>query len=251
MNLYSLKDNDLFLDGTAQVNQSDAGKKYILKIRDLPKEDKPREKLIAFGPEVLSVSELVAAVLGVGTKKEEVMSMSSRILKEYGQNALLSQKNPKTVAENFDIPLGKAVQIIACMELGRRFFKNDNRGVQAVRTPRDVFNYAKEMAKLPKEHLRGLYLNSHYKVIHDEVISIGTVDSNIIHPREVFNPAIEHMAVAVILVHNHPSGTLEPSQSDIDITKQLVEASKIIGLSLIDHVIIAGEKFISINVEYA
>jgi len=106
------------------------------------------------------------------------------------------------------------------------------------------------MRALSKEHLRGIYLNAHYKVIHDEVISIGTVDANIIHPREVFRPAVERSAVAVILVHNHPSGVVEPSDADVAITKQLIQAGKLLGVDLIDHVIVTKDKFLSIPVEY-
>ena len=106
------------------------------------------------------------------------------------------------------------------------------------------------MRILPKEHLRGLYLNSHNRIIHDEVISIGTINSNIVHPREVFRPAIEHNAVAIVLAHNHPSNTATPSIQDIEITKQLVQAGKILGINILDHVIITKSTFISINSKY-
>ena len=107
------------------------------------------------------------------------------------------------------------------------------------------------MQSLPKEHLRGIYLNSHHKIIHDEVISIGTVNSNLIHPREVFKPAIQYGAAAIILAHNHPSGILEPSQADIDITKQLIAVGKIVGINLLDHIIIGKDSFMSIDVDYS
>ena len=106
------------------------------------------------------------------------------------------------------------------------------------------------MRNLPKEHLRGLYLNSHNRVIRDEVISIGTINSNMIHPREVFRPAIESNAAAVILAHNHPSGEVTPSEEDIEITKQLVQAGKIMGISLLDHVIITKDAFASISANH-
>lgn len=106
------------------------------------------------------------------------------------------------------------------------------------------------MRDLPKEHLRGLYLDSHYRLIHDEVISIGSLTSNIIHPREVFRPALEYSASAVILAHNHPSGVPKPSEADLAITRQIVEAGKILGISLLDHVIVTKAKFESIPAEY-
>ena len=107
------------------------------------------------------------------------------------------------------------------------------------------------MRDLPKEHLRGLYLDNHYRLIHDEVISIGSLTSNIIHPREVFRPALEYSASAVILAHNHPSGIPKPSESDMAITLQIVEAGKILGIGLLDHVIITKTKFGSIPADYS
>ena len=106
------------------------------------------------------------------------------------------------------------------------------------------------MCALSKEQLRGLYLDAHYRVIHDEVISVGSVDANIIHPREVFKPALERSASAVILVHNHPSGVVTPSEADVEVTKQLVEASKVLGVTLLDHIVVAKDGYASIGVDY-
>ncbi|MCX6718909.1 MAG: hypothetical protein NTZ38_00835, partial [Candidatus Taylorbacteria bacterium] len=115
---------------------------------------------------------------------------------------------------------------------------------------KDAYEYLQDMRNLPKEHLRGLYLNSHNRVIRDEVISIGTINSNMIHPREVFRPAIESNASAVVLAHNHPSGEAVASPEDIEITKQLIQAGKILGISLLDHVIITKDAFSSIEANY-
>lgn len=245
MQTYAIRSSDLFLD-LAQVS----GRTYVLKLRDLPAEEKPREKLLALGASALSVSELIAVVIGTGTKREDVRSMSERILREYGEKSLVGNVNPQTLSKDLDIPLGKALQISACAELGRRFFQNNERGLATVRTPHDVFEHLKDMRSLSKEHLRGLYLNNQHKVIHDEVISIGTIDTNIVHPREVFKPALEYSAVALILAHNHPSGSLEPSDADIEITKQLVQSGRIMGIQLLDHVIVTKDAFISIPVLY-
>ena len=119
-----------------------------------------------------------------------------------------------------------------------------------IRTAADIYSYVKDMHDLPKEHLRGIYLNAHYKVIHDEIISIGTVDTSIIHPREVFKPALEFAAAAVILVHNHPSGITDPSDADIAITNQLIKAGQLLGIELIDHVIVTKTSFASIAADY-
>ena len=242
MNFYVTQENELILD-----NQD---KEYILKIKDLPTEEKPREKLTKYGSSVLSTSELLAIVLGVGTKKEGVLQMSSRLLKEYGEKAIVNETDPKVIAETLDIPLIKSCQLVACFELGRRFFKTSKGRSAIIRTPKQVYEYLKDMRDLPKEHLRGIYLNSRYRLIHDEVISIGSLTANIVHPREVFRPALEYSASAVILAHNHPSGSAKPSQADIEITKQIVKAGKILGVDLLDHIIITKNKFASIPVSY-
>ncbi|MGC9610802.1 MAG: DNA repair protein RadC [Minisyncoccia bacterium] len=236
---YTLSDTNFVL--------SEGERKYVFKIRDLPKEEKPREKLIKYGPNALSVNELLAIVLGVGTKKEEVLAMSRRILKEYGEKAIINQRDPRKIQETLGIPITKACQITACFELGRRFFKSNSGGRPLyLRTPRQVYEYLKDMGNLTKEHLRGLYLNAHYHLVHDEIISMGSLTANIIHPREVFLPAMEHSASAVILVHNHPSGVAAPSDADIEITRQLVEAGKLMGIEVLDHIIITSKTFVSI-----
>jgi DNA repair protein RadC len=227
-----------------------SNKQYTFTIKDMPTEDKPREKLTKYGPSALSTQELVAILLNSGTKKEDVLSMASRIIKDYGARALAGQTNAEALSKELDLPLGKAMQIVACAELGRRFFEKRTSGPQTIRTAKDVYEYLQDMRNLPKEHLRGIYLNTHHRIVHDEVISIGTINSNLIHPREVFKPAIEHGAAAVILAHNHPSGIVTPSQADIDITKHIIEVGKIIGIPVVDHVIVGKNKFISIDVEY-
>ncbi|HEV7424536.1 MAG TPA: DNA repair protein RadC [Candidatus Paceibacterota bacterium] len=222
------------------------GKRYHLKIRDLPQDEKPREKLLKHGLGALSTSELLAVVLNTGTKKEGLLEMSGRVIKDYGEGGIMSQKNPLALSKDLDIPVGKSMQIVACAELGRRFFQKNNSFLPTIRTAREVYDHVKDMHDLSKEHIRGIYLNAHYKVIHDEIISIGTVDANIIHPREVFKPAIEHSAVALILVHNHPSGVTTPSEADVAVTKQLIETGKLLGVDLIDHVIVTKDAFESV-----
>lgn len=241
--LYSTSLGTLFLDGHNSIDR-------VFRINDLPAEEKPREKLSKYGPEVLSIAELLAIVFVTGTKKEEVMHMTSRLLKEYGERALHDQKNPKKIADSLDIPLAKACQLIACFELGRRFYKLNVGKPEFLRTAKQVYDYVQDMRNLPKEHLRGIYLNSHYRLIHDEVISIGSLDASIIHPREVFKPALEYSAVAVILVHNHPSGEVKASEADIAVTKQLVAAGKLLGIQILDHIVVTKNKFASIPITY-
>lgn len=242
INKYKITDTDLIIDSST--------KEYVLKLRDLAPENKPREKLIRQGPETLTMAELLSAILTTGTIKEEVMGMSGRIIKEYGERSIFSEHNPAKIVKELDIPIVKACQIVACGEIGRRIFQKNDMGFTVIRSAKDVYNYLTDMHNLPKEHMRGLYLNSHNRIIRDETVSIGTVTANIVHPREVFRPAIEYGAVAVVLAHNHPSGVSTPSDGDVEVTEQIVQAGKILGISVLDHVVITKNSFQSIKANY-
>ncbi len=235
---YVLHDADIML--------SEPDFSYVLKVKDLPEHDKPREKLLATGPHSLTVAELVAVLWGVGTRREDVLVMARRALREYGEKTVSHELSPRQLADATDIPLVKACQIVASFELGRRFFAQRGELPVQVRTLKQAQLYLQEMGRYSKEQLRGLYLDSRYQVIHDEVISIGSLTANIVHPREVFRPAIERGAVAVIVAHNHPSGVAEPTNADIRATKQLKAAGEVIGIPLLDHLIVTKTQCISI-----
>jgi DNA repair protein RadC len=235
---YRLKDQDIAF--------GEPGLGYVLKVKDLDDQERPREKLLAQGPQALSVAELVAVLWGVGTRKEEVLAMAQRTLREYGEKTVSHEMNPRQLAEAADIPIVKACQVVVSFELGRRFFaKRGGKPVQ-VRTLKQAQSYLQEMGSYNKEQLRGLYLDSRYQLVHDEVISVGSLTANIVHPREVFRPAIERGAVAVIIAHNHPSGIAEPTVADIQATKQLQAAGVVLGISLLDHLIVTETECISI-----
>jgi len=218
----------------------------IKKVREMSDNEKPREKMILDGVAALNLAELLAVVLGVGTKKEEVFSMASRLLREYGEKAITTQKNPSSIAKDLNIPQTKACQIVACFELGRRLFQKKPGGFITIRNATQAFNHLKDMGSLKKEQFRGLYLNSHYQLVHDEVISLGTVDASLVHVREVFRPALEYGATAVIIAHNHPSGKIKASRADTDLTDKLLAAAKILDIEILDHLIIGDNKFLSI-----
>ncbi len=234
---YTLDDHDLIMH--------DPETPYVLRFRDIPDEDKPREKLLKAGVKNLSVAELMAVVLGVGTSKEDVLAMSRRITKEYGEKALTTELNPEVLANALDIPLTKACQIVASFEMGRRYFAKQP-GTVFIRQSKQAYDYLKDMGNLRKEQLRGLYLNSRYQVIHEEVISMGSLTANIVHPREVFQPAIEHGAIAIILAHNHPSGRINPTHADLEITDLLVKAGQLMGIVIVDHLIITATRHVSL-----
>ncbi len=221
---------------------------YILRVRDLPEEQKPREKLARLGPNNLNLDELIAVILGVGTKNEEVFAMAKRIAREYGEKALSAETNPAKMVEALHIPQAKACQLIAAFELGRRYFAVSAGRATFVRDAKQAFDYVQAIGYSSKELLRGLYLNSRYEVVHDELISVGSLTANIVHPREVFRPAIERGAVAVIIAHNHPSGNPEPTPEDIAVTQQLAAAGKLLGIDLLDHLVIAGDQFRRIEI---
>jgi DNA repair protein RadC len=222
-------------------------RKYkILKVKDLPDSEKPKEKLIASGPEALSLSELLAIVLGVGTKKEDVLAMANRLIKDYGEKSIAKHNDPARLEKDFNIPKHQACQIIACFEIGKRLYQKPSGSLAVVKSAKQASEYLKDLRGLKKEQFRGLYLNSRYQVIHDEVISIGSLTASIIHPREVFKPALEHSAAALIVAHNHPSGTLKATAADHEVTAKLKAAGEILGIELLDHIIIAGNKFASI-----
>lgn len=242
MQTYAIRHNIRFLDQPYR--------EYPLTIRDLPADSKPREKLISQGPKALTMRELLAVLLITGTTKEDVLEMSNRLIRDYGEKSILAECDADKLSKDLDIPITKACQIVACGELGRRFYDRSEAGFATIRNAKDVYEYLQDMRNLPKEHLRGLYLNSHNHIIRDEVISIGTVNANMIHPREVFRPAIECNAAAVVLAHNHPSGNAAASGEDIEITHQLVEAGKIMGITLLDHVIITKNEFVSVSANY-
>lgn len=235
---YNLEDHDLIFA------EPEAG--YVLRVRDMPDTDRPRERLLEMGPSNLSVAELVSIIWGVGTTKEDVLAMARRTLKEYGEKSISNELNPRRLAATADIPLTKACQMVAGFELGRRFYASQSGRPAQVRNAKQAYQYLKGMGASQKEQLRGLYLNSRYQVIHDEVISIGSLTANIVHPREVFQPAVERGAVAIILAHNHPSGRLEGTLADIRITEQLAAAGEVLGIELLDHLIITTNRYTSL-----
>ncbi len=207
-----------------------------MKIRDIPEEKRPRERLLKEGAGALSNEELLAVILGRGTRKEDVISIARRLITQYGNISQYSAMSVKEVMEAFSIPKIHAMQVIAVMELGKRIFGHFKDVI--LNSPEGVFKYAQDMAYLKKEIVRGLYLDARGRLIHDEVISMGSLTETTIHPREVLKPAIVHSAYSFILVHNHPSGDPQPSAADIEFTTKIRDASCIMDIKFLDHIII-------------
>lgn len=218
------------------------------KISDLPAEEKPREKLMAHGPSSLKNHELLAIILGRGSRKEGVLSLARRVINDYGVKPLTYENNVEKLSKSLGITKIQACQVIASFELGRRFFGKARKEIY-LNSPQDVFNYLANIGKLEKEVMHGLYVDVKNKLIWDEVISIGTVTCSLVHPREVFKPAFENSAVGIILVHNHPSGDPKPSKEDINLTKRLKRVSEHMGIELLDHIILGNEQYVSLKSE--
>lgn len=223
------------------------GEGYQIKLKELPGIERPREKLIKYGPDALKNSELLAIILNTGYKELNVLELSRMIIKDYGNKAIALEKNVGRLMQALNLPQVKACQIVATFELGRRFFLEDKGRIPTIKGPEDVYKHLSEMKKLQKEHFRGLYLNTRNRLIHDEIISMGTLNLSLIQPREVFRPAIEYSAAALIIAHNHPSGDPEPSEDDIKVTQQIVEVGKLMQIDVLDHVIIGEAKFVSLR----
>ncbi|MFC1655273.1 DNA repair protein RadC [Patescibacteria group bacterium] len=204
----------------------------------------PREKLQLYGPKQLNNSDLIAIVLGHATKKESVFDLSKRLLKEYGQTPLQSMQNVAECQKLFKIGQAQASKILACFEIGRRFFGKD-KTKNKLTNAHEVFSHVKDMLDLKKEYIRGLYLNTRHELIYDEVLSIGTLESTSLHPREVFYPAIQRYAYTFILVHNHPSGNPEASEEDFYLTQEIVKAGDLFRIPLLDHVIVSKNGYYS------
>ncbi len=212
----------------------------MLKIKDKPKIERPREKLEKYGVEKLKDVELLAILLRSGTKNMDVMKLSQKILRDF-ENEKIIDVNIENLRKIRGLGLAKACEIVACFELGKRKLKDKKTNI--LLTPKDVWNVMSDIRGSKKEHFIVFYLNSRNQEIKREIISIGTVNMSLVHPREVFEGAIKNNASSIIVAHNHPSGDIEPSRDDIEITKKLVHAGKILDIRIVDHVIVTDKKF--------
>ena len=207
-----------------------------MKIKDLPKVDRPREKLEKYGPEKLSNSELLAILLGSGQKGINVVQLSKRILSKFSGDGL-SKADIKELKNTFGLGNAKACEIVACFELGRRLLQNKQSAL--LLSPKDVWDQLKDIRDNKKEHFVIFFLDTRNQEIKREIISIGSLNASLVHPREVFEPAVRYSAAQIIVAHNHPSGDPDPSEDDLVITKRLVEAGKIMGIEISDHMIVS------------
>ncbi len=220
---------------------------YKIKILDMQKDERPRERLMKNGASALSDSELLAIILRTGSKQENVINLSQRILKEYNIKQL-SQANLKQLMRIHGIKESKAAQIAACFEIARRLESFNDEDKQKISSPEDIYRrlYPK-MREQKKELFIELCLDTKNRIIREEIISVGSLNANIVHPREVFKLALAESAAHIIVAHNHPSGDPAPSREDIEITKKLAQTGIIMGITLLDHVIIGDGRHFSMK----
>jgi len=217
----------------------------------MPIDMRPREKLLALGPDALNEHELLAIILGQGTRDTSALELANQLLSTYEGLRQLQKASLEELIQVKGVGSAKAASIKAAFEIGRRVSK----GVETrflIKSPEDVTQFVKqiliqEMRDYDREHFMVLYLDRKGGLIVKEDISIGGLHSSIVHPREVFKTAVKRSAASMILAHNHPSGDPAPSREDIDITRRLIEAGHIMGIEILDHVIIGENTYCSLK----
>jgi DNA repair protein RadC len=218
-------------------------------VKDLPPDERPRERLAKFGAEVLSLHELLAIVLGRGVKGESVMNTAQKIVSKFGTLEALQEASLEDIQEIKGLGPAKACQLKACLELSKRFNKalqpdKNKRKNKTLTSAKEVYEaLRKKIGGLKKENFVVVSLDTRNKIIAVDTVFVGTLNSSLVHPREIFETAIRRHAAGIVVAHNHPSGDPEPSDEDIKVTKLLTEAAKVMGIEMPDHLIIGEGKY--------
>jgi len=218
-------------------------------VHDLPLSERPRERLLKLGSEALSAQEILALLLGRGVRGESVMVTAQRLLSRFGNLNRIANASVEELTEINGIGPAKAAQIKAAVELSKRLESPVQEGGKPVlKSPEDVVKLIKMKLKgKKKEHFLVLCLDTRNHLINCKSVSVGSLDTSVVHPREVFKEAITASAASVIFAHNHPSGDPEPSEEDIELTKRLVKAGEIIGIDVLDHIIVCDKGYLSLK----
>ncbi len=212
-----------------------------MKIKDMQRVDLPRERLAKYGPDKLADHELLAILLGSGTKGVNVLELSKRVLAKVREIGA-GKAHPESLGMLRGLGSARSAQVIALLALAKRLAEAQN---PAVLSAEDVWKLSADIRDSKREHFVAFFLDSRERLIERQVISIGTLNASLVHPREVFEPAIAHHAASIIVAHNHPSGTLEASDEDRDITRRLRAVGSIVGIPIADHVIMTQNTFAS------
>lgn len=219
-----------------------------LMIRDVPEEERPRERMKAYGAEYLSNTELIAILLRTGIRGESALRLADKILQKAGSLRSLLEMELEELKSISGIGEAKAIQIKAGLELGRRLSRGNLLDRITIRSPKDAADYMMDSLRyLHQEHFVSLFLNTKNQIIGQETIFVGTLNSSLVHPREVFREAIRRSSASILLLHNHPSGDPTPSKEDLDITQRMVESGNLLGIEVLDHLIIGDGSYISLK----
>jgi DNA repair protein RadC len=218
-------------------------------VHDLPLSERPRERLLRLGSEALSAQEILALILGRGVKNESVMVTSQKLLSQFGNLKGVVNASVEDLTQTKGIGPAKAAQIKAALELSKRLEVDvDEKSRPILKSPEDVAAAVRSQLKgKKKEHFLVICLDTRNRLINCRPVSIGSLDTSIVHPREVFREAVSSSAASVIFVHNHPSGDPEPSKEDIELTRRLAKAGEIVGIDVLDHVIVCDKSHSSLK----
>jgi DNA repair protein RadC len=218
-----------------------------MKIKSLPFEERPREKLIRFGATSLTNSELLAIILRTGNKNENVINLCNNLLSVYNLKSL-SRLNISVLKRQTGIGDAKACQIVACFELGKRLSAFSEEKNPVIKNPETIAGlFLPEMSSLEKEEFRIIFLDSRRRMIKCETIFVGSLNESLVNAREIFKRAMEENSAAIILMHNHPSGETNPSEYDIETTKEIVKIGTLLGIPVLDHIIIGSKEYVSLR----
>jgi UPF0758 protein CD1144 len=217
-----------------------------LKIKEIPQEERPRERLLCYGVEQLSNEELLAILLKTGTRDMSAKVLASYLLKEIGNISELQHTSYQVLAQMKGIGRAKACTLLAAVELGKRVLQKKSILYQKFTDAYQVASYYQDkIGHFKQEYFICIYLDVSKKLIHEKVLFIGTLNRSLVHPREVFKEAYQVSASSIICIHNHPSGEVLPSKEDVLFTSQLVKVGKMLGIEVIDHIIIGEDKYYS------
>lgn len=221
---------------------------YPSKIKDLPEQERPRERLMEYGASNISTSELLAILLRSGSEGKSALTLANQLLEKYGSLRSLSNATIEELQDIRGIGPAKASQLEAGITLAVRLAKEQKQEQPQFESPDSVYQYVRlEIRDAKREIFMSLMLDGKKKLIRQEHISKGTLTSSLVHPREVFRPAIRSSAAALIFAHNHPSGDPSPSKEDIDITERLRDVGELIGIRVLDHIIVGDQTYTSLS----
>jgi DNA repair protein RadC len=226
----------------------ESAKPVYVTIRDLPEEERPRERLAKYGPEAVSTAELIAILLRTGSARESALGLAEQLLSRFGSLKAIANASVEKLAEIKGVGLAKAAQLKAAFELGKRLATSGDEARVTIRSPQDAADLVMEDLRYrDREHFEIILLDTRNRVLKLRTVAVGGLNANRVEPREIFKEAIAHSAAAVILVHNHPSGDPAPSADDRLLTKRLVEAGQLVGIQVLDHLIIGDGRFVSLK----